>query len=148
MMPFVITLSLIPKFHSRYREAQIYLRLGRQILKNIQHLRQVLSEILSVTPVPGLAVIRPQLNGNDVRLKRQQVAELLLVHVRMIPLIQHHAGADSEIAHIVPLAQKLGKQSRITVLKLIFNSRAVSDTIAHTGNLYRLLFLRHRPQGE
>ena len=109
-------------FHSRHREAQIYLRLGRQVLKNIQHLRQVLSEILSVMPVPRLAVICSQFNGNDVWLKCQQIAEFLLVHVRMISLVQHYAGADSEVTHIVPLTQKLGEQSRITVLKLIFNS--------------------------
>ena len=109
-------------FYGRNRQTKIYLRFGRQFLKNIQHFRQILLKIFSITPIPGFTVIRSQFNGNDIRLKCQKITKLLFVHIRMISLIQQYTGTNSEIADIVPFTQKLGKQPRITVLKLIFNS--------------------------
>ena len=118
---YAIVNTKIP-FYGRNRQTKIYLRFGRQFLKNIQHFRQILLKIFSITPIPGFTVIRSQFNGNDIRLKCQKITKLLFVHIRMISLIQQYTGTNSEIADIVPFTQKLGKQPRITVLKLIFNS--------------------------
>ena len=118
---YAIVNTKIP-FYGRNRQTKIYLRFGRQFLKNIQHFRQILLKIFSITPIPGFTVIRSQFNGNDIRLKCQKITKLLFVHIRMVSLIQQYTGTNSEIADIVPFTQKLGKQPRITVLKLIFNS--------------------------
>ena len=73
------------------------------------------------------AVIRAEINDDDVRFKRERVGVGRLPDVGKIAAVQQRRGAHAEVAHVIICPQPVSELRRIALLQTV----AVRYAVAH-----------------
>ena len=111
------------------------LRLGLEAAKLINQPARFLLEKGLILPILRLRVVGSQFDDDHVRLPNKGRLELVGVRVREVSNPAQGGAAAPKVAHLKPVAQEIAQLLGIVVLLAVFDARAVSNAIAHTGHL-------------
>ena len=85
-------------------------------------------------PVPGLGIVRPKHQEDDVRIPFQAVLIDSLLDIRRIGIEPGRSVVVSEIADLILLPQLFLKQGRITLLPGIQQRESPGNAVSYAGN--------------
>ena len=102
-------------------------------------------------PVVGLGIVGTELDDDDVRIESLCILPCQLVHVWQVALVHHRASRNSEVLHLVVIAQLLLQLGRIALGIGIHDAKAIGDGVAdasHTDGVLLRSLQASEPSGE
>ena len=81
----------------------------------------------------GFGIIGTQLNDGNIGIEIKSLTPCLLLHIRMVTLVEHGTGADAIILHMIAFAKQILHLGRIAKLRAHINTRTVGDAITDTS---------------